>query len=75
MPIVLTMLCGDIPWAPGGLLRCIDIISEPGSINNCTFPAGICKGSVGFLGVGHAERGIGVRCPAARHRTLSTASP
>ena len=46
MPIVLTMLCGDIPWAPGGLLRCIDIVSEPGSINNCTFPAGIGKGSV-----------------------------
>jgi N-methylhydantoinase B len=46
MPIVLTMLCGDIPWAPGGLLRCLDIISEPGTINNCTFPAGIGKGSV-----------------------------
>ncbi len=46
MPIVLTMLCGDIQWAPGGLLRCLDIISEPGTINNCTFPAGIGKGSV-----------------------------
>jgi N-methylhydantoinase B len=46
MPIVLTMLCGDIQWAPGGLLRCLDIVSEPGTINNCTFPAGIGKGSV-----------------------------
>jgi N-methylhydantoinase B len=46
MPIVLTMLCGDIPWAPAGLLRCIEIVSESGTINNCTFPAGIGKGSV-----------------------------
>jgi N-methylhydantoinase B len=46
MPVVLTMLCGDIPWAPGGIYRCIDIVSEPGTINNCTFPAGIGKASV-----------------------------
>lgn len=46
MPILLTMLCPDIPWAPGGIWRCIDIISEPGTINNCTFPAGIGKASV-----------------------------
>jgi N-methylhydantoinase B len=46
MPVLLTMLCGDIPWACGGLYRCIEIISEPGTINNCTFPAGIGKASV-----------------------------
>ncbi|GAB7549378.1 hydantoinase B/oxoprolinase family protein [Cupriavidus sp. 8B] len=46
MPIVLTMLCGDIPWAPGGLYRCLQITSEPGTINNCTFPAGVGKASV-----------------------------
>jgi len=46
LPIVLTMLCPDTPWAPGGIYRCIDIISEPGTINNCTFPAGIGKASV-----------------------------
>jgi N-methylhydantoinase B len=46
MPIVLTMLCNDIPWVPGGIYRCIKIISEPGTINNCTFPAGIGKASV-----------------------------
>jgi N-methylhydantoinase B len=46
MPVFLTTVCGDIPWAPGGLWRCIDIISEPGTINNCTFPAGIGKASV-----------------------------
>lgn len=43
---VLTQLCGSIPWAPGGLMRCVDIISEPGTVNNCTFPAGISKASV-----------------------------
>ncbi|WP_037069544.1 hydantoinase B/oxoprolinase family protein [Pseudonocardia acaciae] len=46
LPIVLTMLCPDIPWAPGGIYRCLDIVSEPGTINNCTFPAGIGKASV-----------------------------
>ncbi|MFJ2160531.1 hydantoinase B/oxoprolinase family protein [Streptomyces sp. NPDC087856] len=43
---VLTQLCGSIPWAPGGLMRCVSVISEPGTINNCTFPAGISKASV-----------------------------
>ncbi|MBF6570612.1 MAG: hydantoinase B/oxoprolinase family protein [Candidatus Binataceae bacterium] len=42
----LPALCGDIPWAAGGLLRCFDIISEEGTLNNCTFPAGISKASV-----------------------------
>jgi N-methylhydantoinase B len=46
LPVFLTTVCGDIPWAPGGLWRCIDIVSEPGTINNCTFPAGIGKASV-----------------------------
>jgi len=46
MPVILTMLCGDIPWALGGIYRCVEIISEPGTINNCTFPAGIGKASV-----------------------------
>jgi len=46
MPVFLTTVCGDIPWAPGGLWRCIDIVSEPGTINNCTFPSGIGKASV-----------------------------
>ncbi len=46
MPIVLTMLCNDIPWVPGGIYRCLNIISEQGTINNCTFPAGVGKASV-----------------------------
>lgn len=46
MPIIMTMLCNDIPWAPGGIYRCVEIISAPGTINNCAFPAGIGKASV-----------------------------
>jgi len=46
MPVILAMLCGDIPWALGGIYRCVEIVSEPGTINNCTFPAGIGKTSV-----------------------------
>lgn len=44
--ILLPWLCPDIPWAPGGIERCIEIISDTGTINNCTFPAGISKASV-----------------------------
>jgi N-methylhydantoinase B len=46
MPAVLTMLCGDIPWSPAGIARSIDIVSQPGTLNNCTFPAGIGKAPV-----------------------------
>lgn len=46
MPVLLTTLCGDLPWSPGGLYRCFDIISEPGTVNDCTYPAGVSKGSV-----------------------------
>jgi N-methylhydantoinase B len=61
MPVVLTMLCGDIPWAPGGIYRCIEIISEPGTINNCTFPAGIGKASVAS---GWATTNVATECLA-----------
>ncbi|WP_179956935.1 hypothetical protein [Amycolatopsis anabasis] len=46
MPILLTMLCPELPWAPGSVYRCVEVISEPGTINNRTFPAGIGKASV-----------------------------
>jgi len=42
----LQVLCGDIPWSAGGVLRCFDIISEEGTLNNVTFPGGVSKGSV-----------------------------
>jgi N-methylhydantoinase B len=43
---LLPILCGDIPWAAGGIMRCIEIVSEEGTLNNCTFPSGVGKGSV-----------------------------
>lgn len=43
---IMPILCGDIPWAPGGLVRCVTIVSEPGTLNNATFPAAVGKGSV-----------------------------
>lgn len=61
MPVVLTMLGGDIPWALGGIYRCIDIVSEQGTINNCTFPAGIGKASVAS---GWATTNVATECLA-----------
>ncbi len=43
---LLPWVCGDIPWAPGGIERCVELVSEDGTINNCTFPCGISKASV-----------------------------
>jgi N-methylhydantoinase B len=44
--MMLTELCGDIPWAPGGILRCVEIITDEGTLNNCRFPAGISRASI-----------------------------
>lgn len=46
MSAILPVLCGDIPWAAGGLRRCISFRTEEGTLNNATFPAGVGKGSV-----------------------------
>ena len=53
MPALLTLLCGDIPWAAGGFVRCFDVISEPGTINDATFPAAVGKASVGSAWATH----------------------
>ena len=37
----------DIPWAAGGLMRCFDLITEEGTINNATFPAAVSRGPIG----------------------------
>jgi N-methylhydantoinase B len=46
MSAVLPVLCGDIPWAAGGLRRCLTFKSEQGTLNNAIFPSGVGKGSV-----------------------------
>jgi N-methylhydantoinase B len=43
---IMPILCGDIPWSPAGVMRCFEIVSEPGTINNAHFPAGISQTSV-----------------------------
>ncbi|MBF6570610.1 MAG: hydantoinase B/oxoprolinase family protein [Candidatus Binataceae bacterium] len=53
LAIVMMWLCGDIPWAPGGIDRCLEFVSEDGTLNNCTFPSGISKASVGSTWATH----------------------
>ncbi|MFT5138932.1 MAG: N-methylhydantoinase B [Rhodothermales bacterium] len=43
---LMPVLCGDIPWSTGGLMRCVTIISEPGTLNDAVFPSAVGKGSV-----------------------------
>ncbi|MFG1926027.1 hydantoinase B/oxoprolinase family protein [Cryptosporangium sp. NPDC048952] len=47
MLALLPMLAQDIPWSAGGLMRCFDLISEEGTINNATFPAAVGRGPIG----------------------------
>jgi N-methylhydantoinase A/oxoprolinase/acetone carboxylase beta subunit/N-methylhydantoinase B/oxoprolinase/acetone carboxylase alpha subunit len=44
MTAVLVMLAYEMPWSTGGLRNIVRIISEPGTINNCNFPAA-CSGA------------------------------
>src|SRR4029453_14172555 len=55
MLALLPILAGDIPWSAGGLMRCFDLVSEEGTINNATFPAAVSRGPIG---------------PALLHRTV-----
>ena len=43
---VLPILAGDIPWSAGGLMRCLDIVTEEGTINNAAFPAAVGWGPI-----------------------------
>ncbi|GAA0274535.1 hydantoinase B/oxoprolinase family protein [Cryptosporangium japonicum] len=47
MLALLPMLAQDIPWSAGGLMRCFDLVSEEGTINNATFPAAVGRGPIG----------------------------
>ncbi len=44
--VLFPLLCFDLPWSQGALLDCIEIISQPGTINNCTFPAATSMATV-----------------------------
>ena len=44
--VILTFLCYDLPWAIGALRKIIEIVSEPGTINNASEPAAVSMASV-----------------------------
>ncbi len=43
---ILPMLCYDMPWSPGALMPMIEFVSEEGTINNATHPAGVSMATV-----------------------------
>jgi N-methylhydantoinase B len=47
MLALLPILAGDIPWSAGGLMRCFDLITEEGTLNNATYPAAVGRGPIG----------------------------
>ena len=46
---MLPMLCYDMPWSTGGILPLIDIVSEPGTINNALHPAAVSMATVSAI--------------------------
>ena len=46
MLALLPTLAADIPWAAGGLMRCFEIVSPEGTMNNATFPAAINRAPI-----------------------------
>lgn len=51
MMTLLPVLCGDIPWAAGGLMRCYDVVADEGSMIDARFPAAVGKASTGAMWV------------------------
>lgn len=43
---VLVTLCYGLPWSTGGLKNIVEIVSTPGTVNNCIHPAACSGGSV-----------------------------
>src|SRR6202521_6223470 len=46
MGVILTFLCYDLPWAIGALRNVVEIVSEPGTLNNAREPAAVSMASV-----------------------------
>jgi N-methylhydantoinase B len=44
--VILTFLCYDLPWSIGALRSVVEIVSEPGTINNARDPAAVSMASV-----------------------------
>jgi N-methylhydantoinase B len=45
MGVILTFLCYDLPWAIGALRNIVEVVSEPGTLNNAVSPAGVSMAS------------------------------
>jgi N-methylhydantoinase B len=43
--VILTFLCYDLPWTIASLRNIVEIVSEPGTLNNALSPAGVSMGS------------------------------
>jgi N-methylhydantoinase B/oxoprolinase/acetone carboxylase alpha subunit len=55
---ILPMLCYDISWSPGGMADLIDIVSEPGTVNNALHPAAVSMATVsGIFATAHVSFG------------------
>lgn len=44
--IIFPMFCYDVPWCNGALRGVVDIVAEPGTINNASYPAGVSMAPV-----------------------------
>ena len=66
LPILLTMLCPDMSWSPGGILRCVDIVSEPRHDQQLHLSRRDRQG-LGQLRLGDPERRVRNRCATAEH--------
>lgn len=43
---LLPVLAGDIPWSGGGFMRCFDVVSPEGTLNNAMFPAALNRAPI-----------------------------
>jgi N-methylhydantoinase B len=48
---ICTLLCWDIPWCPAAVGRAVDVITEPGTLVDATWPAGVSKSTTTTLWV------------------------
>lgn len=46
MLALLPTLAGDIPWSAGGLIRCFDIVTPEGTLNNASYPAAVNRAPI-----------------------------
>ncbi len=71
---ILPMLCYDMPWCPAAIQQSVKIVSEPGTINNASFPAAIGTATVSAIwATGDAVRAGLARMLACSEKYLDEA--